>query len=214
LILAELVAARGRLVERTRLYEVAWGDTVGEFDLALNRCIKDIRAAVGDDARAPWFVATVPRRGYRLVAPVEPCQDTGWWGGAVSRVAIAALLAGALLLPHSLSKTARAALQGRSATVLSFQSFGPEVRGIDQEIQVELGRQLRLGTGRPLSRGLFVNGVILPHPSGALLQVRLVRIADGETIWTGQFNPLCDRIVGNPNELIGRLISYEVKKHS
>ncbi len=52
LVLAELIAARGALVERSRLYEVAWGDTVVEFDLALNRCVRDIRAALGDDAKA------------------------------------------------------------------------------------------------------------------------------------------------------------------
>ncbi len=48
LVLAELVSARGALVERNRLYDAAWGDTVVEFDLALNRCIRDIRAALGD----------------------------------------------------------------------------------------------------------------------------------------------------------------------
>ena len=181
LILAELVAARGRLVDRERLYEVAWGDTVVEFDLALNRCIKDIRAAVGDDAGAPWFVATVPRRGYRLVPPVEAEPPAGrrWWVGlAVS----AALVAATLPLLRSAPPAHTGPSVVHDATILSFQSFGTGLAGIDQAIQDEVYRRLGLGTGAPQSTGLFVNGVILPAPSGALLEVTLVRLADGEPV--------------------------------
>ena len=213
LVLAELVAARGSLVERERLYEVAWGDTVVEFDLALNRCIRDIRAAVGDDAKASWFVATVPRRGYRLVVPVEPYRSTRPHSLALWAM-IAASLAGFALLPKLVAPGSHTTSSNSAATVLSFQSFGAEVAGIDRAIQAELHRHLELGTRSPRSTGLFVNGVIVPEPDGALLEVTLVRIADGETIWTGRYNPLCDRLVGDPNQLIGRLISREVLKRS
>ena len=213
LVLAELVAARGKLVERERLYEAAWGQTVVEFDLALNRCIKDIRAAVGDDARAPWFIATVPRRGYRLVAPVE-AKHREAVGRSVIQVALIALVTAAPLLLRSSATTSSDPGADLAGTILSFQSFGAEVAGIDRDLQEEVARRLQLGTTNPRSAGLFVNGVVVPAPGGALLEVTLVRIADGKEIWTGRYNPLCDRIIGDPTQLIGGLISREVMTRS
>ena len=47
------------------------GDTFVDFDHALNTAVTKIRVAVGDDADNPRFVETVPRRGYRFIAPVN-----------------------------------------------------------------------------------------------------------------------------------------------
>lgn len=212
LVLAELIAARGALVGRDRLYEVAWGDTVVEFDLALNRCIRDIRAAVGDDAKSPTFIATVPRRGYRLVAPiarVRPTDRTALWRFATiaAAVVVALLLAPAVWAPDG-------GLREHDSTILSFHSFGASVAGLDQAIQGEVSRRLRLGTATPQSSGLLVNGVIVPATDGALLEVTIVRLADGQPIWSGRYNPLCERIIGDPTALIGELISREAMRRS
>src|SRR5262249_43461497 len=49
-----------------------WGSEVFvDFDRSLNVCIAQIRAALNDDSEAPRYIQTVPRRGYRFVAPVE-----------------------------------------------------------------------------------------------------------------------------------------------
>ena len=42
-----------------------------EFDEGLNYCIRQIRAALGDNARQPVFIQTVARRGYRFLPAVE-----------------------------------------------------------------------------------------------------------------------------------------------
>jgi DNA-binding winged helix-turn-helix (wHTH) protein len=71
LVLAALLAAAGRPVTRRELAAAIWRDgTHVEFDDGLNYCIRQIRVALGDDPKAPRFVETLPRRGYRFIAPV------------------------------------------------------------------------------------------------------------------------------------------------
>ena len=71
-VLLALVERAGRIVTRDELKQSVWGgDTFVDFEQGLNFCIKEIRAALGDDAESPRFIETVPRRGYRVIAPVE-----------------------------------------------------------------------------------------------------------------------------------------------
>src|SRR5215472_14214520 len=71
-VLAALVERPGELVTREELRHRVWPqDTFVDFDHALNTAIKKIRAALNDDADAPRYIETVPRRGYRFVAQVE-----------------------------------------------------------------------------------------------------------------------------------------------
>jgi TolB-like protein/DNA-binding winged helix-turn-helix (wHTH) protein/Tfp pilus assembly protein PilF len=71
-VLAALLERPGELVTREELRRRVWPqDTFVDFDHALNTAIKKIRAALNDDADAPRYVETVPRRGYRFAATVE-----------------------------------------------------------------------------------------------------------------------------------------------
>jgi DNA-binding winged helix-turn-helix (wHTH) protein len=71
-VLALLAGRAGELVTREELRQQIWGgDTYVDFDQGLNFCIKQIRAALGDHADTPVFVETLPRRGYRFIAPIE-----------------------------------------------------------------------------------------------------------------------------------------------
>ncbi|HKP87706.1 MAG TPA: winged helix-turn-helix domain-containing protein [Blastocatellia bacterium] len=71
-VLALLVANAGRLVTREEIQRAVWnGETFVDFEHGLNFCIKQIRAALGDNAQSPLFIETLPRRGYRFIAPVE-----------------------------------------------------------------------------------------------------------------------------------------------
>jgi DNA-binding winged helix-turn-helix (wHTH) protein len=70
--LAYLVRHAGRLVTREELRRAVWDeDTHVDFDRGLNYCLRQIRIALGDDVRAPRFIETVPRQGYRFIEPVS-----------------------------------------------------------------------------------------------------------------------------------------------
>jgi TolB-like protein/Tfp pilus assembly protein PilF len=69
-VLKRLADSAGELVSKQQLLDEVWeGAFVGED--VLSRCIADIRRAMNDDARKPTVIETVPRRGYRLIAPIE-----------------------------------------------------------------------------------------------------------------------------------------------
>jgi Tol biopolymer transport system component/DNA-binding winged helix-turn-helix (wHTH) protein len=67
-----LLESSGELVTREDLRRRVWPeDTFVDFDHALNTAITKIRMALGDEADNPRFVETLPRRGYRFIAPVH-----------------------------------------------------------------------------------------------------------------------------------------------
>jgi Tol biopolymer transport system component/DNA-binding winged helix-turn-helix (wHTH) protein len=76
-VLALLLERRGEVVTRDDLRRELWPeDTFVEFDHSLNTAVNKAREALGDGAENPRYIATVPRRGYRFLAPVEPVFDT------------------------------------------------------------------------------------------------------------------------------------------
>src|SRR3984957_2263935 len=71
-ILELLLRQSGEIVTRENLRQALWPEgTHVNFDGSLNAALKKLRAALQDDAENPRFVETVPRQGYRFVAPVH-----------------------------------------------------------------------------------------------------------------------------------------------
>ena len=67
-----LIRHRGRIVTRDMLRDHLWGEgTYLDHEQGINFALRKIRVALGDSPSAPRFVETVPRVGYRFVAPVE-----------------------------------------------------------------------------------------------------------------------------------------------
>ena len=71
-VLAALAAQPGVLVTREELRKHLWPDeTFVDFETGLNTAVSKLREALNDDAEHPRYIETVPRRGYRFLAPVE-----------------------------------------------------------------------------------------------------------------------------------------------
>jgi DNA-binding winged helix-turn-helix (wHTH) protein len=71
-VLTVLLQRPGEVVTREELRSQIWAvDTFVDFDNSLNTSINKLREALGDSADSPHFIETLPRRGYRFVAPVE-----------------------------------------------------------------------------------------------------------------------------------------------
>jgi DNA-binding winged helix-turn-helix (wHTH) protein/TolB-like protein len=71
-VLAMLVARPGEIVRRDELRDAIWGtETFVDFERGLNFCIAQIRSALGDSAESPRYIETLPKRGYRFIAPVR-----------------------------------------------------------------------------------------------------------------------------------------------
>ena len=71
-LLTLLASEPGRIVTRDKIRAVLWkDDTFVDFEQGVNFAIKQVRDALGDDADRPLYIETVPKRGYRFLAPVE-----------------------------------------------------------------------------------------------------------------------------------------------
>ena len=74
-VLECLLERPGELVTRDALRQRLWpGDTFVDFEQGVNAAVKRLRETLADSAESPRFVETLPRRGYRFIAPVE--RDT------------------------------------------------------------------------------------------------------------------------------------------
>jgi TolB-like protein len=70
-VLAALMERPGEIVTREELRRRLWSsDTFVDFEVALNSAVSRLRDALGDSADSPSFIETIPKRGYRFVAPI------------------------------------------------------------------------------------------------------------------------------------------------
>src|SRR5262250_570626 len=71
-VLTVLLQRPGEVVTREELRNHNWSpDTFVDFDNSLNTAINKLREALGDSADNPRFIETLPRRGYRFIAPIN-----------------------------------------------------------------------------------------------------------------------------------------------
>jgi TolB-like protein/DNA-binding winged helix-turn-helix (wHTH) protein/Tfp pilus assembly protein PilF len=77
-ILAILLEHPGQLVTRDELRKRLWsGDTFVDFDHSLNKAVNKLRDALHDSAENPFFIETIPKRGYRFIAGVTVTEPAG-----------------------------------------------------------------------------------------------------------------------------------------
>jgi Tol biopolymer transport system component/DNA-binding winged helix-turn-helix (wHTH) protein len=95
-VLALLASRHGQLVTREEIRNEIWGrETFVDFEHGLNVAIKEIRVTLGDNAAAPRYVETLPRRGYRFLARVDVIA------GRASALAEAASRSGFRFMPNA-----------------------------------------------------------------------------------------------------------------
>lgn len=104
-ILAELLEHPGELVSRDALQKRLWPQgTFVDFEQSLNKAVNKLRESLGDSADHPLYIETVPRRGYRFVAPLErgppasavapPVSRRWWWMAGFAGALCVALVTG------------------------------------------------------------------------------------------------------------------------
>lgn len=164
-----LLARRcGGLVTREEIQEHVWGlDTHVDFEQGINVCIRQIRQALGETATSPRFVETVPRKGYRFLAPVElaaPVEEAeptggpspparrapGWWlAAAVGVVVIAALVLGWMV-----SGEAEAPGSGPVSDPVPAPASAPETSRVPRIVVLPFEHLGPQGEGEHLADGL------------------------------------------------------------
>jgi DNA-binding winged helix-turn-helix (wHTH) protein/TolB-like protein len=144
-LLAELVAERERVMTRAELLDRVWPGVVVE-EANLTQTISVVRKALGDEAGSNEYIATVPGRGYRFVAPVStsmpdaPVQPVAASRRSLIPIVVALLIAlagavGWLVGKSSASSANQVGREGRAIAVLPFYEreagSGAPVAGMD-----------------------------------------------------------------------------------
>jgi len=200
-VLAMLARRNGQVVTRNELREQIWsGDTFVDFDQGLNFCIRRIREALGDDADAPRFVETLPRRGYRFLMPIE-----GSKAAAEARLTRLIVLPFQILRPNpeseflafSLSDAITTSLAGlaslvvRSSIVASrFVRESPDFNKIAAEADVDV----------------VLTGTLLHAGEQVRVSTQLTEVPLGTLIWSQTSQVRFDEIFRVQDELAHQIV--------
>src|SRR5262245_38462234 len=99
-VLRYLVERAGQLVTKDDLLDSVWSDSIVS-EGTLTNSIRELRAALGGDARSPTYIVTVHRRGFRFVAELAPAESPPALPATPSRPATTAQVAGTVAVVAS-----------------------------------------------------------------------------------------------------------------
>jgi DNA-binding winged helix-turn-helix (wHTH) protein/tetratricopeptide (TPR) repeat protein len=141
-VLQTLLEHAGTLVTRDQLRRIVWRDDHHvDFNAGLNFCLAQIRTALGESTTDPIYIATVPRRGYKFIAPLDVAAATaaglpGDVPPSVTPVRLTRRWVGWVALAFTASVVTVAAVIWRPAL---FAAKAPESRSIDAITAFERG---------------------------------------------------------------------------
>jgi TolB-like protein/DNA-binding winged helix-turn-helix (wHTH) protein/Tfp pilus assembly protein PilF len=166
-VLTVLLERAGEVVTREELQQKLWpSDTFVDFDHSLNTAIMRLREALSDSSDNPRFIETLPRHGYRFIAPVEEIaaseqekkEDTGSTTAPELSAAV----------PQSASPeifiTGNAVPESKPRRIGSRRALGwGSLVGVFAVVLLAVGwRYLRTGAEANLSRNPIKSMVVLP----------------------------------------------------
>src|SRR4029450_5663146 len=201
-VLGVLARRAAQVVSRAEIREQVWHDeTFVDFDQGLNFCIRQIREALGDDADAPRYIETLPRRGYRFLMPVESANASGDGATATRLIVVPFRMlrpdADMEFLTFSLPEAITSSLSGLESLVVRSSIVGSRFGGSPiepQKIAAEADVDVVL-SGTLLRAGdqLRVSTQLTEGPAGARLWAQTAEVPVGD-IFQLQ-DDLCHRIV-------------------
>lgn len=203
-VLAVLAGRAGELVTRDNLRDEIWGrDRFVDFEHGLNLCIRQIRAALGDDADAPRYVQTLPRRGYRFVAALQTPRTDG-------RAMIAVLPFGNLSGDPGEEHLSDGLTE---EMITELGKLDPERLGVIARTSVMKYKNARRGlraVARETAVDYVLTGSIRRHENRVRVAVELIRIADETRLWGERY----DRHIGDLLELeadVARAVAAQIE---
>jgi DNA-binding winged helix-turn-helix (wHTH) protein/TolB-like protein/Tfp pilus assembly protein PilF len=243
-LLVRLAETPGQVVSSQELLDTVWaGVVVGPA--SVYQAISQLRKVLGDTDPAPTFIATVPRKGYRLVAPVErgeitPPSDPPTPGPAKRspRVlfGIAALLVAALAIVATLAvrspsrpQTANTTLDSRAMVIAPFEpatqdsptrALAPIVTDLLRTRLAALQNLVVIADGsianamrtesdldavaRKVHARYLLRGDVRRAQDDVRMNVTLVDIESGDSVWSTTFNRPIEQIAGINEEIVGQ----------
>ena len=209
-VLLLLAERPGQAVTREEIQHCLWGEnTFVDFERGINFCVNQIRTTLGDDAEKPRYVETLPRRGYRFIAPVSAVPAAGVEQYIPKRFDSIAVLP---LVNATGDPESEFLSDGISESVINLLSQIPNLRVIPRTSAFRYkGREADLtALGRDLNVRTALTGKLIQRGDRLIVQTELVDVENDAQIWGGQFNRIFEDIFELLEEL-ARQISEKLR---
>ena len=193
-LLVYLASNPGRVIGKDELLEHVWrGEFVVESVLA--RSVADLRQILGDDATTPRFIETIPKRGYRLIAPVKWAADRVRRDGpSIAVLPFSDLSAGGgqQYFCDGLVEELTTTLAGIPGlrVIARTSAFAFRDRPVDVR---EIGRQLDVRT--------VLEGAVQRAADRVRVTVQAIDTSDGSHIWSRRFDRLAANVFAIQDEI-------------
>ncbi len=211
-LLLALASRPGELVTREELRREVWGNaTFVDFERGLNFCVLQARTALGDDAKNPAYIETLPRRGYRFVAAVDvtPIPESDGRLRPVLRWLVAAGALLVVLAAIAWQRDEPAATGKTMLAILPFEGAAPFADGMTEELITHVGalQPQRLGViartsiltyrdtrksirdiGRELGVRYIVEGSVRREGQRVRVSAQLIDTRDQTQLWSESFD--------------------------
>ena len=178
-VLALLARSGGAVVTRDEIRTQVWGaGTHVEFDQGLNFCIRQIREALGDDANAPRYVETLPRRGYRFLTPVASAAPEK--PAQLTRIIVVPFRllrddSDTAYLAFSLPDAVSSSLSGLEALVVRSSLVAARYAGAAADIKA---------IGAETDVDVIVTGTLLRSATDVRVHAQLTEVSSGTLLWS------------------------------
>ncbi|HJQ41222.1 MAG TPA: winged helix-turn-helix domain-containing protein [Thermoanaerobaculia bacterium] len=232
-LLLALASRPGELMTREELRQKVWDEgTFVDFERGLNFCILQVRTALGDDAKNPLYIETLPKRGYRFVGRIE-ADAGGLKPAAPRRWRIAAAAAGLVLVVFAIAwqRSAEPISKRPMVAVLPFDDLSASrsaylADGMTEELITHLGRihPQRLGViartsvlryagtkknvrtiGRELGARYVVEGSVRREGDRVRVTAQLINADDQTHLWADSFDRAGSGALGIQEDVAARI---------
>jgi eukaryotic-like serine/threonine-protein kinase len=200
-LLIRLLDAKGAVVTRDELRQQLWRqDTFVEFDKSLGVALAKLRAALGDDAANPRFVETIPKRGYRFIAPFTLVNGESA-AGAGNGAGAPALAPSAAIAPATVTAASRATV-ARPGSRMRLALVSVAAAAL---LAAAAFYYWRAGGGEPLTtRPAVVVGSVTNETGDAVFDGSLRRVAMMSLAQSPYLHVLSDSTLGEILQGLGR----------
>lgn len=206
-VLATLVASAGRLVDKSAIFRAVWPDTAVE-EGNLTKAVFTLRQVLGG-RDGTVFIETVPKRGYRFVAPVlnGHAAMAGTMAGAAA-VTVPANAVAVLSLTDMSEKGDQAYFcEGLTEEIINALGHVPDLRVASYTSSARVSR--RDADAREVARDLGVawilEGSVRRAGDAVRVSVQLLRTTDGFSAWSGRFDRNLRDIFAVQDEIAGMI---------
>jgi serine/threonine-protein kinase len=198
-----LVEQRNGIVSKERLMKAVWPRSVVEEN-NLTQAISALRRLLGDERTEPRFVLTVPGRGYRFVARVAESAPPAASPGPSGRLDSVAILPFKSLLP---GQDNPALELGMADTLIGEISMLPHLRvsPLGTVRRYASREQDPLRAGEELGVAAVLEGSIQTQGDRLRITARLLRVQDGQSLWSGRFDETTSDVFGIQDSIAARV---------